>query len=127
MSRKTHPIILYKLPALFFALTVLYLAVTPLPEPPVDVPMSDKIAHFGAFMLLAILAALPLRGNGKPFLWAFLLPVIYGLIIELIQSRVPNRNAELMDFIADALGAFASYIAIVIYLKYKHHKLQNDR
>ncbi|MGC9314442.1 MAG: VanZ family protein [bacterium] len=121
MPLKKPPIILYKLPAIVFALAILYLAVTPLPEPPVDVPMSDKIAHFSAFLLLGVLSAIPFRKGGKIFLWAFALPVVYGLIIELVQSRVPNRNAEFMDFVADALGAFASYIAIVIYLKYKHH------
>lgn len=121
MPLKKRPIILYKLPAIVFALAILYLAVTPLPEPPVDVPMSDKIAHFSAFLLLGLLSAVPFRKGGKTFFWAFALPVVYGLIIELVQSRVPNRNAEFMDFVADALGAFASYIAIVIYLKYKHH------
>ncbi len=122
MPLKKNPNILYKLPAIVFAIAILYLAVTPLPEPPVDVPMSDKIAHFGAFLLLGVLSALPIRRGGKTFFWAFVLPVAYGILIELIQSRVPNRNAEFMDFVADALGAFASYIAIVIFLKYKHHK-----
>ncbi|HDR91371.1 MAG TPA: hypothetical protein ENN75_03875 [candidate division Zixibacteria bacterium] len=121
-SSKTQ-IILYKLPALLFALAILFLAVTPIPEPPVNVPMSDKIAHFGAFMLLGILAALPLRRGGRPFMWAFLLPSVYGVIIELIQSRVPNRTAEFMDFVADVLGALAAYIIVVIYVKYKYHYL----
>ena len=56
-------------------------------------------------------------------MWAFLLPSVYGVIIELIQSRVPNRTAEFMDFVADVLGALAAYIIVVIYVKYKYHYL----
>lgn len=122
MPLKKTPIILYKLPAIVFAIAILYLAVTSMPEPPLDVPMSDKIAHFGAFLLLGVLSAVPFRRGGKTFFWAFALPVVYGVIIEIIQSRVPGRNAEFTDFVADALGVFVSYIVIVIYLRYKHHK-----
>jgi VanZ family protein len=122
MQAKNPPVFLYKLFAIAFALIILYLAVIPIPEPPVDVPLSDKIAHFGAFYVLGVMAALPFLRGKRQFLWAFVFPAIYGVAIELIQSRIPSRNADIWDFVANTLGALSAYVTVVIYIKIKRNK-----
>lgn len=126
MPKKNPPIFLYKLFALAFTLVILYLAVIPIPKPPVNVPLSDKIAHFGAFLILGIMAALPFSRERRLFLWSFVFPAVYGVVIELIQSRIPNRNADIWDFVANTVGALIAYITVVIYLKLMRNKKNND-
>jgi hypothetical protein len=64
---------------------------------------SDKLAHLGSFLLLALLADRAWPALGFTFLkW---LPLLgYGLAIELLQTGVPGRDASLADWGADALG-----------------------
>lgn len=68
---------------------------------------SDKIAHALAFGLLAILTyqtaqSLPLK---KGALFSFLFASLYGLLGEYVQSRIPSRQADILDVLADTLGA----------------------
>lgn len=115
------PLILYKTPALITALAILYLAIVPLPEPPVQVPLSDKISHMAAFLVLGILAALPFRRTQRRFFWTILLPLLYGAGIEFIQSFLPNRQPELLDFVADAIGAIFAHLIVVLIAKNKYN------
>ena len=108
-------IFLYKLPMIILALSIMYFALTPLPEFPKTIPMFDKIAHLGAFAVLALLGALPF-GPGFGFLVPnALFQVAYGGLIELLQSNVPGRQADIVDFIADVIGVIiGSGIAVMI-------------
>ncbi len=66
----------------------------------------DKLAHFAAWALLAVLLARGVRGRGG--LWAPLaMAVVYGLVDEVHQSFVPGREMSALDLLADALGAAA--------------------
>ncbi len=52
--------------------------------------------------------------------WGFVLPVIYGGLIELLQSRVfIYRSGEILDFVADALGSLCALLLALIVLKRK--------
>jgi VanZ family protein len=64
---------------------------------------SDKLAHFGAFLLLGGLAdlAFPHTGYG----WRKILPLtLYGLGIELAQAQSGTRIGSAADLIADIAG-----------------------
>jgi len=76
------------------------------PSSTAGIPYFDKMAHFGAFFVLAFTfhRAFPLP------LWAGLsVLTAYGLAIEWAQSLIPYRAAELMDLVADAAGVLCYY------------------
>ena len=78
----------------------------------------DKLLHFGAYSVLALLSAWALtrgrlRAATSPVLLAAcLITILYGGTDEFHQSFVPGRDADVFDLVADALGAFAAAGAI---------------
>lgn len=93
----------------------------------------DKIVHFGMFFLLSAVALFDYfrLHQGKPkmsrwIFWGFVLPVIYGGIIELMQKYFfVSRSAEWGDFIADILGSgTALIIALFLYNKFRSKEKQ---
>lgn len=79
-----------------------------------DVPIQsrglDKIAHFTAYGVLAVLWLRALHGGSLALrprlaLVALAFTIAYGASDELHQRLVGGRDASIYDFIADALGA----------------------
>jgi VanZ family protein len=76
-----------------------------------DIHLSDKIEHFSAFFILAVLLNLTLIYQRKSLLlfkYAALVTIIiclsYGAIDELHQMFIPGRTADLRDWLADSTG-----------------------
>ena len=69
-------------------------------------PPWDKMVHFLYYGLMAALLA---HGAGRRWLWLplLLVPAI-GLADELNQAGIPGRNASVLDWVADLLGAVAA-------------------
>lgn len=67
----------------------------------------DKIAHFGAYGLLATLVCRIGFGGGgwRTAAWSLLAVSAFGASDEWHQSFVPGRFAGVDDWIADTLGA----------------------
>ncbi len=65
--------------------------------------MSDKANHVLAFYVLALLVdfSFPKDNLGLAKVLALL---TYGLLIEIVQSFLPNRTASLLDLVADGVG-----------------------
>jgi VanZ family protein len=76
---------------------------------------TDKVLHFIAYAVLAALLCRALSGSGvtaaRTLLWAFVLATLYGVSDEVHQSHVPGREADVMDLLADALGAAGGALA----------------
>jgi len=92
--------------------------------------ISDKIEHFIAYMILAILVLLTFHFQEKirsfhihPVLSTIAIVSIYGLLDELHQNLVPGRYAEVYDWIANFLGAIVG----VIILNYMFLKPLKDK
>ena len=93
----------------------------------------DKIAHFGMFFALSAVCLFDYYRlhNGNPnmkkwIFWGFVLPVIYGGVIELMQKYFfPSRSAEWGDFIADVLGSMTA-LAIALFLYKKSRKSEKN-
>lgn len=88
--------------ALFVALTaaVAWLALSPTPPRGVDTGW-DKANHALAFAVMLVSGRLA----WPPRPWTVALGLLgYGLLIELVQSHVPGREASALDVIADAAG-----------------------
>lgn len=109
---------------LIFAVTCL-ISPDDIPQLP-QITAWDKVVHFGMFFVLSAVSLLDYYRlhNGHPRMsrwvfWGFVLPVIYGAAIELIQKFFFSlRNAELADFLADLLGSLtALFIVLFLYKK----------
>lgn len=77
----------------------------PVPATPLEESRyADKLVHFGIFLGFAMLFYLDRhRGAG----WTFLISVVFAAGIELIQSTLPYRGGDWLDFAAGTAGAAA--------------------
>ncbi len=69
---------------------------------------ADKIAHFGAFMVLGFLVVRSIKEfkNIKyAWLYALIIASIYGILLEIAQGYIPGRECSFFDWMADFLGA----------------------
>ena len=74
----------------------------------------DKMEHFTAYFGLASMATLMI--GFKPRLaWAFLGIILFGAILEILQAYT-GRDPEVLDFIANSIGAFAGLSAGALFL-----------
>jgi len=64
-------------------------------------PLSDKWTHFIAFSVLTLLLRLSYRTQ---VLWTVAAMLFYAVFIEVSQYFTPNRCAEFLDVVADAIG-----------------------
>lgn len=81
-----------------------WLAFTPNPPPAADLGW-DKANHFAAFGTLAFLGMQCLQAGGRRAWWVLAGLLAYGVLIELVQSRIPGRDADARDVVADMIGA----------------------
>lgn len=65
---------------------------------------SDKLAHFGAYLILGLAIGLARSRTGLSFVAALAIGVLYGASDEFHQHFVPGRSADVADWIADSLG-----------------------
>ena len=101
------------LPAAVWGGVLLALAVTPSLGPfdeMVIIDHQDKLMHFVEYLVLASLAAFALvRGTNRSREWqlrtAIVFPAAYGVLLELVQLLVPERDLSGLDMLANALGA----------------------
>lgn len=84
-------------------------------EPP---PLSDKLVHFLAYTALGLsllLAAVwaPARGDGRfahAAMRVTIVTFLFGIGIELIQAPLPERDASVLDALANACGALTALV-----------------
>ena len=89
-------------------------------KPTLPAPMlfthQDKIFHMGAYFIMGILAWRFFNDLfAKPiivFLVSLCFSSIYGISDEWHQSYVPGREADILDWLADTLGAITALVAI---------------
>ncbi len=88
---------------------------TPLSVPPVGGCFTDKILHFTAYLLLAVLLGVFCFVTGRRtrgwMLAIFLGICVYGIVDELLQIPV-GRSCEVADWIADVLGAATGLLCL---------------
>ena len=92
------------------------LAIIPQEIAPAFQSLSDKSLHFIAFAVLTLLLNLSYRMVWwKPVLYL----LFYAVFIEFSQMFTPNRCAEWLDIVADAIG-----IALGLFLYWGYKKLK---
>ena len=114
---------IHALPAAIWAGVLLALAVATSLGPIEDVdvvPQQDKFAHLLEYFILAFLTAFALiRGTRRSQDWqlrmAIIFPALYGIMLELIQIAVPEREMSILDIAANVLGALlGAYVAMYV-------------
>ena len=90
--------------------TIFYLSSQPMPEIDLGFSAQDKVVHLVAYGLLGalLLGALPLRAGGytrSQVLLAAMIGSLYGISDEWHQFFVPGRSMDMLDMLADAVGA----------------------
>lgn len=127
----SYLLIRYTIVPTFISLVILYLCcfipANDIPEVSFDffIPM-DKIVHFCMYFGLSGAAAINYIHGEKGFvntqkllILAFVLPIIYGGLIELLQQYFfTSRSGDWFDFLADILGSLAVLPIAVQYKKY---------
>lgn len=108
----TRRFIGYWLPVIALALVIFIQSAYPASDSLARLPFGDKVLHAGVFGLMAFLFARALtsqaRWRGRPgALWVFAVvaTVLYGLSDEWHQSFVDARTADVLDLLADGIGA----------------------
>lgn len=118
----------YNLFGIIWFLLISLMGLTPGESMPItnvwDFLSFDKIAHFFVFAVLCFLFIL---GFSKQYTFLFFRynavslavgsSILYGLLIEIGQTFIPERGLEVSDMIANSLGVFAGWF--VFYLIYK--------
>lgn len=86
--------------------------------------IGDKLKHLLAYLGLGFLLSLNLHFQQKwphlakyAFIYSFLICIFYGLVDEIHQLIVPNRSAELLDWVADAIGSTIGVIFAILVLR----------
>lgn len=109
-------VLLAYLPAVLWAVALLFVGgQSEISAPSLPIPHQDKALHFFAYGLLGVLTALGRLSAGFRPLRSW--PLVVGLagigaMDELHQATVPGRSAEIVDWVADSLGAVAFYALV---------------
>ncbi|WP_337865285.1 VanZ family protein [Ignavibacterium sp.] len=125
MKKINRVFVFIYLPLIIHWVTIFILTSLPSDKLP-SVEIGDKLNHFLAFFVLGFFLNLTLRYQAKfPALKKNILIITiiiasgYGLLDELHQLLVPGRSAEVLDWVADFIGAISgSLLAEAIYKKY---------
>jgi VanZ family protein len=98
------------------AVVVAYWSVTP--PTGAGSSISDKVVHYLAYtglnmsMLLAAVWA-PVRGEGRfpsSALAITAVAFVFGVAIEVVQGPLPERDADILDALANASGALTALV-----------------
>ena len=111
------------LPVVLYCVLIFYLSSRPGGFAPLGFKAEDKIIHFFEFFILGWLLS---RGfqfgrtdliSNKLVLLVILIGAFYGASDEFHQYLVPGRSAEVLDWLADAVGATAGALGYRRYHK----------
>lgn len=114
MGRISKLFILYWMPVCLYCLLIYVQSAFPSPfRLPKSLPQGDKLLHFAGYAVLGFLFFRAFRASFPQKKSLFLLYIsitasgIYGAADEFHQSFVRYRTSDIMDFLADILGAAA--------------------
>jgi VanZ family protein len=91
------------------ALAIMVLSLLPQPDRIMRLRLWDKIKHAFAYGTLALFLAHALFLSHIPLIRVTLYTIVsetfYGILLECLQWLFPPRSAELLDALANAIGA----------------------
>ena len=93
-----------------------------------NIPYLDKIVHFGLYFLLMLVITIEHRkslSTTRILIFIGLIPVIFGSLIELLQSGLTTtRKADMLDIVSNSAGVIC---AIMLWILIKPYSLEKIR
>jgi VanZ family protein len=93
-------------------------------------PNMDKIIHMILFLVFAFLFYISVFAINNPnnfviypIILTLAISIGYGLMIEIFQRFIPGRNYDLMDVMADGMGASIGLIIVIFRFKILRKKI----
>jgi len=77
----------------------------------------DKLAHASIFGLMATLVLRPF--HTRPIVWSIVIVSVFGASDELHQSFTPGRSMDVLDWVADTIGAIVAVSAYTFWSGYR--------
>lgn len=92
------------------------------------IPYLDKIVHFALYFLLMLVIIIEHRRsllNTRLLIFVAMIPVIFGSMIELMQSDLTTtRHGDILDIISNSAGVFCSVLLWLLVRPYKLEKIR---
>jgi VanZ family protein len=111
MSPRFKNVTLHWLPLIAYCALIYLQSAYPAPEKLPSFILMDKMLHFLAYALMGILfyrayLTLPYRPHRQLLIVLSMVSAsLYGISDEIHQHFVPSRNADMLDVVADTIGA----------------------
>ncbi|MCX6151698.1 MAG: VanZ family protein [Ignavibacteriales bacterium] len=126
-----NKIILIYIPLVVYWIVLLVATSLPGRELP-NLGISDKLEHFAAYTILAILLCFTYLFqskfkflNARPYLFTLLTAILYGSIDEIHQLFIPGRACDIRDLTADSIGGIIGIIIVYIISRFNfEHKVK---
>lgn len=72
----------------------------------------DKILHFAAYAVFSVLA-IAIFKTKRQVISICIIIILYGLVLELYQGTMPEREASFADFFANTVGVIFGALCMV--------------
>lgn len=98
---------------------------THMPRPPkVGLPYADKVQHFAAFFILALLLcqAIPAQRLGRKLLVVLAIAIPYAAFDEWTQGFTATRTVDINDFYANTAGILAGVSLYALIEKFRSRR-----
>jgi len=112
----------WKLPAILYALFILFLTSYPkLETPDLGIDWADKVYHFGAYFLFGFLLARAFSENSREKAAAviyrsILFGILFAIFDEIHQIYIPGRYGDVTDAVADILGIVLGHAGFWLFI-----------
>ena len=116
--------------SLIFTIFIWVICLIPIPDTPLsEVHLIDKWTHIALYFILSSIIgheyfSANKRAQKKPLpqqlvLWEWLVPVIMGGLVEIVQATCTNgvRNGDWLDFLADGIGSTLAFLIGLVLVK----------
>lgn len=108
-------------PALLYSFAIFYVgSMEKDPTAELDFAAKDKLLHLLSFFVMALVnrPAIAYFWPSAGFRWllvsTFVITSLEGAGLEIYQGMLPHRSAELLDWIADSVGALLAVFALSV-------------
>jgi VanZ family protein len=101
---------------LFYIILIVVVSLVPSDSRSLPIKHIDKVGHFLAYVLMAVLALVSYEKRGGQ-ISAVLLTVVIAVLLEWGQSFVPGRLATLTDGITNILGLLVGVLLYWFYFR----------
>ncbi len=96
-----------------------------------DTGVSDKIEHFAAYMILAVLLNLTLmfqnkypKLKSKAWLYTLIIILTYAGLDEFHQLFIPGRDCDIFDWLSDSTGVLLGLSFVKMLIIFSRYKTQ---